>query len=265
MPPELSLYMLTCNNAETVALALRGARMLADEIVVVDSGSTDGTLDIVRQFADHVIQRPWPGFRDQYQFAHTSCSHQWVMFLDADEEISADLAAEVRAVLAATPAVDGYRIPRCTFFIDRWIQHGGWRSDSEIRLCRKGPSQWRGDLHACIHVDGDVASLQQPIYHYTYRDIADQLDTVNSYSSIGAADLDAAGKTPSLVKMFARPIGRFGKEYFLKAGFRDGIPGLIIAVNTMMHVFNKYAKLWERQRCRQIDVSAAKQHKPSPR
>ena len=253
MPAELSLYMLTRNSMRTVEAALRSAQF-ADEIVVVDSGSTDGTLDVAAKCATRVLERDWPGFREQYQFAHDQCSHDWVMFLDADEEVSPELAAEIREALpdagegAAAQEIVGFRIPRRTFFIDRWIRHGAWRGDSEIRLCRKDRSSWLGGLHACIHTDGRTLALTRPIDHYTYAGIADQLDTLNRYSSDTVPELLASGRARILAHMLLDPPCRFVKEYFLEAGFLDGVPGLIIAVNNMAYTFNKYAKLWEHRR-----------------
>lgn len=249
MTVKLSAYMLTCNNERTVRRALKSLAF-ADEIVVVDSGSTDGTLEIVREFAVRLEERPWPGFREQYQFAHEACTHPWVLFLDADEEIPPELAEEITRTLerADTDGSVGYSIPRRTFFIDRWILHGGWRSDREVRLCRRDQSEWRGGLHACLHVAGPVSPLTRPIQHYTYRDVADQLDTINRYSTTAAEDMAENGKRPSLLRMLFKPPARFLRDYLLRGGFLDGMPGFIIAVNTMFYLFNREAKLWEMQR-----------------
>lgn len=238
--------MLTLNNERTVDRALASVTF-ADELVVVDSGSTDGTLDIARRYTDRIVHHDWPGFRDQYQYAQDQCSHDWVLFVDADEEISPLLATEIKATLTANDGhADGYNVHRRTFFVDRWILHGAWVRDSEIRLYRKARGCWKGDLHACVHVDGKVVDMRHFCYHYTYEDIADQIATLNRYSSIGAEDLKRQGKYCTLIKLIGNPVMGFLRDYVLRLGFLDGRSGLIIAVNTAVSTFNKYAKLWER-------------------
>ena len=241
--------MLTFNNARTVERALASVAF-TDELVVVDSGSTDGTLDIVRAATDRVIERQWPGFQEQYQFAQNQCSHDWVLFIDADEEISPLLADEIQTLLSGVAADDsfrGYNIHRRTFFLGRWILHGAWGRDSEIRLYNRQHSCWEGGLHASVEVDGDVRDLRHFYYHYTYEDIGDQLRTLDKYSTIGASELEQRGRRCSLVRLIGNPILGFVRDYVLRLGFLDGIPGLVIAVNTACATFNKYAKLRERR------------------
>lgn len=267
MGPKLSAYMLTCNNERTVATAIAGLKF-ADEIVVVDSGSKDQTLALVKPLATRVLHHPWPGFEAQYQWAQEQCAHEWVLFLDADEELTPALAKEIRAALTANaqraPALQlaGFVIPRRTFYVDRWIQHGGWAKDREIRLWRRERGHWAGGLHAKVRVDGTTEALSHPIYHYTYESISDQVQTVDSYSTGCTADLVAAGKRCSLLHLIGNPLVRFFSEYILQQGFRDGIPGLVIAVTTAYYVFLKHAKLWEYHRIREVDVAAHKAQKP---
>ena len=267
MPLPISAYMLTRDNERSVERALRSLAF-ADEIVVVDSHSGDRTPEIARACGARVIQRPWPGFREQYQFAADQCQHEWALFLDADEEIAAPLAAEMRAALEANAArptdeqVQGFHLHRRTFYLDRWILHGGWLPDYEVRLYHRPSGNWQGALHAKIHVNGRVAHLHHFVYHYTYDNLSEQLRTIDDYSSTAAADLDSAGGRFRLFRLLLNPPFRFLKEYLLKRGFLDGMPGLIIAVNTMFYVFNKHAKLWERQRCRPGLVAERKAQKP---
>ena len=172
--------MITYNNARTVERALRSVSW-ADEVVVIDSFSDDGTLDIARRYAQTVEQREWPGFRDQYQYAADLCSHDWVFFADADEEVSAALAAEMQEALSRnarrpdSERISGYHGHRRTYYLGRWIMHGGWVPDHEIRLYRRDRGRWEGGLHANIHVDGLTADLRNFYYHYTYAGISDQL------------------------------------------------------------------------------------------
>ncbi len=267
MAVPISAYMLTCNNADTVETALQSVAF-ADEIVVVDSGSTDSTLEIVARYTDRILHHPWPGFCDQYQFAADQCTHDWAIFIDADEEIGAPLQAEIRATLDANAAlpddcqVRGYHAHRRTFYLGRWILHGGWLPDHEIRLYHRSHGKWKGDLHANIHIDGPTSELRHFYYHYTYRDIGDQLKTIDAYSATAANDMHAAGKRFRLARLLFSPPVRFLKDYLLKLGFLDGFPGLVIAVNTAFYVFNKHARLWERQHLDADEVARRQQEKP---
>ncbi|MDT8390499.1 MAG: glycosyltransferase family 2 protein [Lentisphaeria bacterium] len=248
--PKISAYMLTRDNIRTVENALRSIAWV-DEIVVVDSGSADGTLEIVRRHASRVIERPWPGFRDQYQFAADACAHDWALFIDADEVIPDELAAEINERLTENAGRDnasqtaGYIAPRRTWYIDRWIKYGAWKSDREVRLYKRSLGEWKGGLHACVHVDGPVETLRNAYQHYTYADVADHVNTINRYSTTGAEDMAAAGKTTSPGRAFWGGIGRFSRDYILKRGFLDGFPGLIIAVGSAYNSFLKHAKLTE--------------------
>lgn len=267
MPVPISAYVLTCNNERTLEAALR-CLAFVDELVVVDSGSTDGSLDIARAHADKLIERPWPGFRDQYQFAADQCTHDWRLFLDADEEVSPALAENLRqqlernSQLAPAAQVRGYQVHRRSFYMGRWIRHGGWLPDSEVRLYHKDFGKWEGGLHAKIEVNGPVEDCPGFIHHFSYANISDQLQTVDRYSTAAAADADEAGKSFSLLHFLLGPQLRFIKEYFLKLGFLDGFPGLVIALNTMFYSYNKHAKLWERGHCREEDIKANKASPP---
>ena len=243
--PKISVYMITRNNERTVEKALASVRW-ADEIVVVDSFSTDKTPEICRRVTDRVIQRPWPGFREQYQCAADLTTHPWILFIDADEEISPELAEEIQRVLnGGGKGFDGFIIYRQTHYLGRWIRHGAWYPDYEIRLYRREKGRWEGGLHAKIVVHGNVGSLKHEYLHHTYRDISDQIRTIDLYSRIAAEDMFKAGERFSLFKLLFRPPFRLIKEYLFRQGFRDGIPGLIIVIATMFYVFVKHAKLWE--------------------
>jgi len=252
----VSAYMITFNNARTVEKALQSLTW-ADEIVVVDSFSTDETIDIVGKYATKVEQRKWPGFQDQYQYASEQCSHPWTVFLDADEEFCPELIAEMREELqrnAQRPEGEravGYEVHRRTFYLGRWIMHGGWVPDHEIRLYDRRHGTWKGGMHAKVRMDGRVEALKHFCYHYTYQNISDQIKTVDKYSTTEAGDKLAADKRFSLLSLLLSPPARFFRDYFLKRGFLDGLPGLIIAVNTAFYVFNKHAKFWEARQQRE--------------
>ena len=248
--PAVSAYMLTFNNRRTVRRALAGLAW-ADEIVVVDSGSTDGTRQIAAEFTDRIVRREWPGFREQYQYAADQCVNDWVVFADADEVIPAGLAAEIQQEVHRNSGVPqseqyaGYEANRRTWYLGRWIRHGGWVPDREIRVYNRKRASWQGGLHAKVHVRGPVGRLKGIYEHYTYADVAEHLQTIDRYSRTAAAEMLKAGRRTSVAGLFCRPLARFVRDYILKAGFLDGFPGLVVAVNTAFYVFVKHVKLRE--------------------
>jgi glycosyltransferase involved in cell wall biosynthesis len=241
----VSVYVLTYNNRRIIEQCLKSLGW-AEELVVVDSFSTDGTYEICQRYTDKTYQRKWTGHRDQYQYAADQTTLNWVMFIDADEEIPPELAEEIRKVLEErTNDVAGFLVYRRTYYLGKWIRFGGWYPDCEVRLYQKDKGRWEGGLHAKIVVDGRVGSLKNQYLHYTYRNISDQIQTIDKYSQIAAEDMIKSGEKFSLFKLLFHPPFRFIKEYLFKSGFRDGLPGLIIIVSTIFYVFIKYAKLWE--------------------
>ncbi len=241
--------MITFNNSRTVEKALLSVDPWASEIIVVDSHSTDDTFEIVKRYATTCEQRAWPGFRDQYNYCVSLAQNDWVIFLDADEVISPELSEEIAPRLEKDNGrYDGYIAHRRNFYLGRWIMHGGWVPDCEIRLFRKSRGGFEGALHANVKVRGSVGELKNYYYHYNYKDLADQIATINRYSETAARDMLEEGRGFSYVDLMFRPPLRFIKEYIFKRGFLDGTPGLVIAVSTMYYVFVKYAKLWELER-----------------
>ena len=241
----VSVYVLTFNNCRTIERCLKSLHW-AEELVIVDSGSTDGTYEICQRYTDKLYRREFQGHRDQYQYAADLTTREWIMFVDADEEVPSELVEEIGRMLKRRDEdVDGFFVYRRTYYLGRWIRYGGWYPDGEIRLYRREKGRWEGGLHAKIVVGGKVSVLKNKYLHYTYRDIADQIQTIDKYSRIAAEDMAQRGEKFSFFKLFFHPPFRFIKEYLLKSGFRDGLPGLIIVVSTMFYVFIKYAKLWE--------------------
>jgi glycosyltransferase involved in cell wall biosynthesis len=245
----ISACMITFNNERTVEKALKSVASWASEVIVVDSFSTDATPEIAGRYATTFEQRPWPGFRDQYNYCINKAQNDWVVFLDADEEVSPELAAEMaRRIGEDNGAFDGYIAHRRNFYLGRWIMHGGWVPDYEVRLFRKSQGSFEGGLHANVKVRGRTGELKHLYYHYNYRDIADQIDTINRYSTTAAEDMLKEGKRFAYRDLLFRPFWRFFKEYILKKGFLDGFPGFVIAVSTMYYIFARHAKLWELER-----------------
>jgi glycosyltransferase involved in cell wall biosynthesis len=242
----ISACMITFNNERTVDQALSSVASWASEVIVVDSFSTDATPAIAGKYATTFEQRAWPGFRDQYNYCIGKARNDWVVFLDADEVIPPELASEMaRRIEADAGAYDGYIAHRRNFYLGRWIMHGGWVPDCEIRLFRKSRGCFEGGLHANVKVKGAVGELKHFYQHYNYRDIADQIDTISRYSKTAAEDMLKEGRRFSWIDLLFRPPIRFIKEYLFKRGFLDGMPGLVIAISTMYYVFIKYARLWE--------------------
>ena len=250
----ISAFITCCNEADNIRRCLESVKW-CDEIVVVDSGSTDGTLEICKQFTDRIYQRPWPGFVEQKRFALEQCTCDWVLNIDADEEVSPSLKAEMLAILQnsrASPAtIRGFYVPRVVFYIGRWWFKGGWYPEYRLRFCQRAYTSWGGhDPHEKAIVDGATAKLKQPLHHYTYTDFSDQVRSLNSLSSSAAASLFEHGKRASFVEIAVRPIVRFVKFYFIKFGYREGLAGFIVACLEAYYVFLKYAKLWEIQRAK---------------
>jgi len=219
----------------------------ADEIVVVDSFSTDDTLEIAREYTDAAFQRAWTGYADQKNHALSKACGEWVLSLDADEAVSPRLKEEILAEIGRPEAKDGYKIPRRSFYQGRWIHHSGYYPDRQLRLFRRKRARWVGGrVHERVEIDGDVGELKSDILHYPYRGvISGQLHTVDNFSSLMAADLHEQGKRFHVHLLILRPLFKFFEVYLLKKGILDGVPGLIIALTSAYALFVRYVKLRE--------------------
>ena len=244
--PKLSVTVITRDEASDIAAALESVKW-ADEIVVVDSESTDRTVAIAREFTDRVVVRPWPGYVEQKNFAAGQASHDWVLSLDADERITPALADEMRAALAS-PAHAAYRMPRITWHLGRWIRSTDWYPDDQLRLYDRRKAQWTGKyVHESVAVDGSIGRLRGEIQHYAYRDIADHLETIDRYTTYAARQMRESGRTAGLLQLAGHPPLAFLRNYIARGGIRDGIPGFIISSLNAYYVFLKFAKLRELQ------------------
>jgi glycosyltransferase involved in cell wall biosynthesis len=242
---SLSVYMITYNNGATLERALRSISGWAPEIVVVDSESTDGSPDIMNRYGVALYQYVTTDLRLKYQYAQDRCTNPWVLFIDADEWLTPQLKEEIDRILPDDPAADAFVVRRRNFFMGREIRHGAWAKDREIRLYRRDRGCWEGGIHARVHVDGRVKELENHYLHTPYSDVSHQVRKLDHYSTMFASDLLGAGRTFSLTSLVVRPLVRFLRDYLLKGGFADGIPGLVIAVSDTYYVFLKYTKLWE--------------------
>ena len=245
----LSVCIVCCDEEDSIRDCLESVRW-ADEIVVVDSGSEDRTLDIVREYTGRIEFRAWTGYTDQKNHAVGLAGHDWVLCLDADERVSPELADEIRDELKRIAAGEaracGYAFPRRTFYLGRWIRHGGWYPDRKLRLFDRRRGRWTGlRLHERVEVDGPTAQLKGDLLHYTYRDIADHLGRMNEFTTLAAGEMVERGKGMPLVRMLINPPFRFLRMFIFRLGFLDGVTGFIIAVLASYYVFLKYAKLRE--------------------
>jgi glycosyltransferase involved in cell wall biosynthesis len=253
--PTISAIVVCFNEERNIGDCLASLRW-CDEIVVVDSFSTDRTVEICRQFTDRVLQRAWAGYRDQKAFAHSQATGEWVLLVDSDERVSPELQNEIGQALEKDRELYcGYAIPRLVFYLQRWWRRGGWYPDYDVRLFRRDRATWGGkEPHEKIFVDGRVRKLQHPLLHFTYRDIADHLERINRFTSISARELKDGGRRARLSDALLRPAARFFSSYVLKRGFMEGFAGFYVAVTAAVYVFLKYAKLWELEQEAEDDV-----------
>jgi len=244
----VSAALITYNEEQNIEGALQSLSW-TDEIVVVDSGSTDATVEICRRYTNRVFQRSWTGFVDQKNHAVAQASHDWIVALDADERISPELNREIARLRLQGLQPPGYRMPRSAFFMGRWIRHGDWYPDYQLRLFDRRHGSWQGGrVHESVKLDGAPGLLQSEIHHYTYRRISEYLNRLETYSTLAAQDYRSRGRASSAWAMAAKPPIAFLKSYVWKRGFLDGTPGLMVAVMGAVSVFFKYAKLYELQK-----------------
>jgi len=243
--PKLSVTIITRDEAANLAAALESVSW-ADEIVVVDSESTDATVDIARRYTSKVLVRPWPGYVEQKNRAAAEATHDWILSIDADERVTPELAAEIQAILRGEPAAAGYRVPRVTFHLGRWIRSTDWYPDYQLRLYDRRRGRWTGKLvHESVKVDGTPVDLSGELQHYAYRNLSHHLQTMDRYTTLAARQMRDDGRTAGWFDLALHPPAAFVRNYVLRGGFRDGLAGLVISTLNATYVALKFAKLWE--------------------
>lgn len=242
---KITAVVRTFNEEKNIRECLESLRW-ADEIVVVDSLSTDGTVAIARGYTDRVISQKWLGHIAQSQFATDHASNNWVLHMDADERVTPALRDEILALDLTASPFDAYEIPRYHFFLQRWIKHSAWYPDHKIRLYRKDRCRWGGYApHDVVKVPGRLGRLKGDILHYIYTDVAHFAATKNGYSTLTAQDHFRNGRRARLTDVTIRPVYAFLYRYFFRLGILDGLAGFAISVMESHAVFLKYLKLYE--------------------
>jgi glycosyltransferase involved in cell wall biosynthesis len=244
---KLTVTVITRDEAANIEAALRSVSW-ADEIIVVDSHSADDTVSRARPLATRVVSREWPGYSAQKNYAAEIASNDWILSLDADERVSPELAEEIRQVLRRGPEQCGYRIPRVTWYLGRWIRSTDWYPDLQLRLYDRRSARWNGRrVHESVHPNSPPARLKHELQHYAYRDIAHHLATIDRYTTLAAEQWLSEGRRTSALELFFHPRFAFIRNYVLRGGFRDGTVGLLVSRMNAYYVFLKFAKLWELQ------------------
>lgn len=245
-PTKISTFILCCNEEKKIRQCLESISW-SDEIIIVDSGSTDQTLDIAREFTDKIYHNDWPGFVAQKKYGLSLCSNEWVLNIDSDEVVSPELQNEIKQKLQLNdPEIHGFEINRVVYFLGKWWRKGGWYPEYRLRLLRKSHTTWGGvDPHEKAIVTGKVERIKGELLHFTYDSIHDQIQSLNNHSTWAAKSLAKEGEQTTFVNIVLRPISRFIKFYFLKKGFLEGLPGVLVAILEAYYTFLKYLKLWE--------------------
>jgi len=239
---KISATVVTLNEEANVARALESLRC-CDEIIVVDSGSGDQTVDLAARLGARVIESEWRGYAAQKNFAAQQASHDWILSIDADEALSEGLEAEIWELKRGRLKADAYTIPRLAQYMGRWILHSGWYPDRKVRLYDRRKANWVGEyVHESVKVQGQVAHLESNLLHYTCTSLSQHLKTMDRYTTLAAQELAARRLRAPLWRILLGPPGAFLKSYLWQRGVLDGFEGLVIAYMAAMYVFVKYSK-----------------------
>jgi len=245
--PRVSASVICFNEEDHIDDCLASLAW-CDEVVVVDSGSRDRTVEIARRHTPHVHHHDWPGYVAQKNHALERASGDWIVCLDADERCTPELKeAILRATASAPESVSGFEVKRHVWYLGRWINHGGWYPDWKLRIVRRGRARWGGmDPHDRLVADGEVRRIDAEILHFTYRNFRQQIQTVNRFSDVISEEWHRGGRRFSLSRALLHPAVKFLECYVAKRGFLDGWPGFVIAVASSFHMFARYVKLREK-------------------
>ncbi len=241
--PSLSATIIALNEAANIERVIRSLSP-ADEIIVIDSGSSDGTAEIARRLGARVVEHAWEGFAQQKNFAAAQAAHDWILSLDADEELNPDAQQAVRDWKKSSPHCAAFRFARRARYLGRWILHSGWYPDWKTRLYDRRRAQFEGGyVHESVKTDGPVETLSGEILHYTCDSLADHKKRIEFYTDLAAREMWAKDERPNAIERLLMPSWIFFHSYFVRLGVLDGVPGFLIARMAARYVRRKYAKV----------------------
>ena len=239
---KITATIITLNEERNIARAIESLRC-CDEILIVDSGSVDRTVELAEKLGVRVIEAGWRGYAGQKNWAAEQASHDWILSLDADEALSEPLEAEILALKKTGPRFDAYTMPRLARYLGRWILHSGWYPDRKVRLYDRRKARWIGDfVHESVVPQGKLGRLEGNILHFTCESLSEHVKTMDRYTTLAAQEVAARKLPVPLSKMIIDPAWTFLKTYFIQRGFLDGVEGLIIAYMASYYTFLKYSK-----------------------
>lgn len=246
---RVSVFIIAYNEADKIEAAVRSVIGWADEVVVADSFSTDGTAELSAQLGARVIQVPFEGFGKLRNDVIDQLEGEWIFSLDADERCTEAAAAEIRRIVDSPDAKDAYHTPRRNFFFGRWIEHSGWNPDyRQPQLFRRGKLRYSNDaVHETYVLEGSLGHMSEPIAQVPFKDLAQMIHKMQRYSTLGVERLEKRGKSPSMWTALGHGIAAFLRHYVVRAGFLDGWAGFIIAFANFEGTFYRYAKYAERK------------------
>lgn len=241
---RISAAIVALNEEKNIARAIGSLKPVADEILVVDSGSSDRTCEIAQSLGARVIREPWRGYAAQKNFAAFSATNDWILSIDADEELTPALTAEILALKQTeAPEYSAWSMPRLARYLGKWIRHSGWYPDRKIRLYNRTKAEWRGEyVHESVVAEGRVGELRHDLLHYTCDSLAQHVATLDRYTSLAAQSVVASGRHPSVARLVLDPPWTFLRTFVFQLGFLDGLHGFAIARFAARYTFLKYSK-----------------------
>lgn len=239
---KITATIITLNEERNIARAIESLRC-CDEILIVDSGSVDRTIELAQNLGVRVIEAGWLGYAAQKNWAAEQAANDWILSLDADEALSEALEAEIWALKKSGPKYDAYTMPRLARYLGKWILHSGWYPDRKVRLYRRGKAKWVGEfVHESVRAEGRVGHLQSNLLHFTCDSLSEHLKTLDRYTTLAAQEIAARRIRVPLHRLVIDPAWTFLKSYVVQRGFLDGFEGLVIAYMAAFYTFLKYSK-----------------------
>ena len=239
---KITATIITLNEERNIGRAIESLRC-CDEILIVDSGSVDRTIELAENLGARVIEAGWRGYAGQKNWASEQASFDWILSLDADEALSEALEAEIWSLKKKGPSYDAYTMPRLAQYLGRWILHGGWYPDRKVRLYNRHKAKWMGDfVHESVKVEGRIGHLEANLLHFTCDSLSEHVKTLDRYTTLAAQELAARRVPIGWLRLIVEPPWTFVRTYFFRLGFLDGLEGLIIAYMAAFYTFLKYSK-----------------------